>query len=94
MAEPVKCHSSLHICAHSAKGDYPECHCRVLLPVVKDYYWLLLAVHDLCMCLSVFQEMMYIWNGYTVIGKHKDLTEGMLKTLDEAQAQLESLPSM
>ncbi|CAB1417106.1 unnamed protein product [Pleuronectes platessa] len=35
-------------------------------------------------------EMMYIWNGYTVIGKHKDLTEGMLKTLDEAQAQLES----
>lgn len=46
MAEPVKCHSSLHICAHSAKGDYPECHCRVLLPVVKDYYWLLLAVHD------------------------------------------------
>uniref|UniRef100_A0A8C7NG51 Tetratricopeptide repeat domain 39A n=1 Tax=Oncorhynchus mykiss TaxID=8022 RepID=A0A8C7NG51_ONCMY len=22
-------------------------------------------------------EMMYIWNGYTVIGKHKDLTEGI-----------------
>lgn len=37
---------------------------------------------------------MYIWNGYTVIGKHKDLTEGMLKTLDEAQATLESNPSM
>lgn len=37
---------------------------------------------------------MYIWNGYTVIGKHKDLTEGMLKTLDEAQAKLESGPSM
>uniref|UniRef100_A0A8D3C1B0 Tetratricopeptide repeat domain 39A n=1 Tax=Scophthalmus maximus TaxID=52904 RepID=A0A8D3C1B0_SCOMX len=37
-------------------------------------------------------EMMYIWNGYTVIGKHKDLTEGMLKTLDEAQAKLESCP--
>lgn len=37
---------------------------------------------------------MYIWNGYTVIGKHKDLTEGMLETLDEAQAKLESLPSM
>lgn len=32
---------------------------------------------------------MYIWNGYTVIGKHKDLTEGMLKTLDEAQQKLE-----
>lgn len=39
------------------------------------------------------QEMMYIWNGYTVIGKHKDLTENMLKTLDEAQAQLESSTS-
>uniref|UniRef100_A0A3B3TSR5 Tetratricopeptide repeat domain 39A n=1 Tax=Poecilia latipinna TaxID=48699 RepID=A0A3B3TSR5_9TELE len=37
-------------------------------------------------------EMMYIWNGYTVIGKHKDLTEGILKTLDEAQATLESFP--
>ncbi|XP_030640143.1 tetratricopeptide repeat protein 39A [Chanos chanos] len=37
-------------------------------------------------------EMMYIWNGYTVIGKHKDLTEGMLKTLDEAQQKLELYP--
>uniref|UniRef100_A0A8C7CJQ2 Tetratricopeptide repeat domain 39A n=1 Tax=Oncorhynchus kisutch TaxID=8019 RepID=A0A8C7CJQ2_ONCKI len=34
-------------------------------------------------------EMMYIWNGYTVIGKHKDLTEGMLKTLDEAQFSID-----
>ncbi|KAI2661823.1 Tetratricopeptide repeat protein 39A [Labeo rohita] len=37
-------------------------------------------------------EMMYIWNGYTVIGKHKDLTEGMLKTLNEAQQTLEQQP--
>lgn len=37
--------------------------------------------------------MMYIWNGYTVIGKHKDLTEGMLKTLEEAQENLERCPS-
>uniref|UniRef100_A0A8C1P208 Tetratricopeptide repeat domain 39A n=1 Tax=Cyprinus carpio TaxID=7962 RepID=A0A8C1P208_CYPCA len=37
-------------------------------------------------------EMMYIWNGYTVIGKQKDLTEGMLKTLDEAQQMLEQHP--
>ncbi|XP_036435099.1 tetratricopeptide repeat protein 39A isoform X1 [Colossoma macropomum] len=37
-------------------------------------------------------EMMYIWNGYTVIGKHRDLTEGMLKTLDEAQQKLEHYP--
>lgn len=34
-------------------------------------------------------EMMYIWNGYTVIGKHRDLTEGMLQTLEEAQAKLQ-----
>ncbi|KAJ8376480.1 hypothetical protein SKAU_G00070600 [Synaphobranchus kaupii] len=37
-------------------------------------------------------EMMYIWNGYTVIGKHRDLTEGMLKTLDEAQKKLDQNP--
>uniref|UniRef100_A0A8C6VZK5 Tetratricopeptide repeat domain 39A n=1 Tax=Nothobranchius furzeri TaxID=105023 RepID=A0A8C6VZK5_NOTFU len=37
-------------------------------------------------------EMMYIWNGYTVIGKQKELTEGILKTLEEAQAKLENLP--
>ncbi|KAJ8408441.1 hypothetical protein AAFF_G00258550 [Aldrovandia affinis] len=37
-------------------------------------------------------EMMYIWNGYTVIGKHRDLTEGMLKTLDEVQKNLEQNP--
>nr|XP_061833751.1 tetratricopeptide repeat protein 39A-like isoform X1 [Nerophis lumbriciformis]XP_061833752.1 tetratricopeptide repeat protein 39A-like isoform X1 [Nerophis lumbriciformis] len=36
-------------------------------------------------------EMMYIWNGYTIIGKHKDLTEKMLKTLDEAQAKLDNM---
>ncbi|XP_069498317.1 tetratricopeptide repeat protein 39A isoform X2 [Ambystoma mexicanum] len=37
-------------------------------------------------------EMMYIWNGYAVIGKHRDLTEGMLETLDEAEAALETAP--
>uniref|UniRef100_A0AAY4CI00 Tetratricopeptide repeat domain 39A n=1 Tax=Denticeps clupeoides TaxID=299321 RepID=A0AAY4CI00_9TELE len=37
-------------------------------------------------------EMMYIWNGYTVIGKHRDLTEGMLKMLDEAQQKMEHNP--
>lgn len=49
----------------------------------------------MCFCarVCVFQEMMYIWNGYTVIGKHKDLTEGMLKTLEEAQENLERCPS-
>lgn len=48
----------------------------------------------ICVVLCLVQEMMYIWNGYTVIGKHKDLTENMLRTLDEAQTQLESSKSM
>uniref|UniRef100_A0A8C8R985 Tetratricopeptide repeat domain 39A n=1 Tax=Pelusios castaneus TaxID=367368 RepID=A0A8C8R985_9SAUR len=34
-------------------------------------------------------EMMYIWNGYAVIGKCPELTEGMLETLTEAEAALE-----
>ncbi|XP_072129862.1 tetratricopeptide repeat protein 39A isoform X1 [Mobula birostris] len=37
-------------------------------------------------------EMMYIWNGYTVIGKHQDLTEGMLETLNNAERGLDSAP--
>ncbi|MGH0152709.1 UNVERIFIED_CONTAM: hypothetical protein FKN15_023807 [Acipenser sinensis] len=36
--------------------------------------------------------MMYIWNGYAVIGKHRDLTEGMLDTLNQAQRTLERAP--
>ncbi|XP_029473733.1 tetratricopeptide repeat protein 39A isoform X2 [Rhinatrema bivittatum] len=38
-------------------------------------------------------EMMYIWNGYAVIGKHQDLTEGMLETLNQAEVTLESAPA-
>ncbi|KAG8436919.1 hypothetical protein GDO86_007849 [Hymenochirus boettgeri] len=34
-------------------------------------------------------EMMYIWNGYAVIGKHRNLTEVMLGTLNEAENSLE-----
>lgn len=34
------------------------------------------------------QEMMYIWNGYAVIGKCPNLTEGMLETLNEAEEAL------
>nr|XP_033771772.1 tetratricopeptide repeat protein 39A isoform X2 [Geotrypetes seraphini] len=37
-------------------------------------------------------EMMYIWNGYAVIGKHQDLTEGMLETLNQAEVTLENAP--
>nr|XP_006009426.1 PREDICTED: tetratricopeptide repeat protein 39A isoform X2 [Latimeria chalumnae] len=38
-------------------------------------------------------EMMYIWNGYTVIGKHRDLTEGILESLNEAEKALEKAPA-
>uniref|UniRef100_A0A8D0GXH6 Tetratricopeptide repeat domain 39A n=1 Tax=Sphenodon punctatus TaxID=8508 RepID=A0A8D0GXH6_SPHPU len=38
-------------------------------------------------------EMMYIWNGYAVIGKWSNLTEGMLETLTEAEATLERSPA-
>ncbi|XP_075688249.1 tetratricopeptide repeat protein 39A [Rhinoderma darwinii] len=34
-------------------------------------------------------EMMYIWNGYAVIGKQKALTEEMLLTLSKAEENLE-----
>ncbi|XP_071984152.1 tetratricopeptide repeat protein 39A isoform X1 [Engystomops pustulosus] len=34
-------------------------------------------------------EMMYIWNGYAVIGKQKQLTEEMLDTLNKAEEHLE-----
>ncbi|KAG8535507.1 hypothetical protein GDO81_028401 [Engystomops pustulosus] len=33
--------------------------------------------------------MMYIWNGYAVIGKQKQLTEEMLDTLNKAEEHLE-----
>ncbi|KAI1236830.1 hypothetical protein IHE44_0015084 [Lamprotornis superbus] len=36
----------------------------------------------------VSKEMMYIWNGYAVIGKCPNLTEGMLETLNEAEEAL------
>uniref|UniRef100_K7GII6 Tetratricopeptide repeat domain 39A n=1 Tax=Pelodiscus sinensis TaxID=13735 RepID=K7GII6_PELSI len=38
-------------------------------------------------------EMMYVWNGYAVIGKCPDLTEGMLQTLTEAEVALERSPA-
>uniref|UniRef100_A0A8D2L2K8 Tetratricopeptide repeat domain 39A n=1 Tax=Varanus komodoensis TaxID=61221 RepID=A0A8D2L2K8_VARKO len=39
-------------------------------------------------------EMMYIWNGYAVIGKCPDLTEGMLESLADAEAVLERSPGI
>ncbi|XP_040263349.1 tetratricopeptide repeat protein 39A [Bufo bufo] len=36
-------------------------------------------------------EMMYIWNGYAIIGKQKNLTEDMLLTLSKAEESLKKL---
>ncbi|KAF7244485.1 Tetratricopeptide repeat protein 39A [Varanus komodoensis] len=52
------------------------------VPVLKD---------DLRDMLCIV-EMMYIWNGYAVIGKCPDLTEGMLESLADAEAVLERSP--
>ncbi|MEQ2296230.1 Tetratricopeptide repeat protein 39B [Ameca splendens] len=40
-------------------------------------------------------EMMYVWNGFTVVGKRPELTEAILSTLENAEEQLrnDSAPS-
>ncbi|XP_078799416.1 tetratricopeptide repeat protein 39B-like [Oryzias latipes] len=35
-------------------------------------------------------EMMYVWNGFTVVGKRPDLTESILSTLEKAEKQLQT----
>ncbi|XP_072512182.1 tetratricopeptide repeat protein 39B isoform X3 [Notamacropus eugenii] len=35
-------------------------------------------------------EMMYIWNGFTVVGKRPDLTENLLITIEKAEATLQN----
>ncbi|KAI5938100.1 tetratricopeptide repeat protein 39A isoform X1 [Manis javanica] len=37
-------------------------------------------------------EMMYIWNGYAVIGKQKELTDGILEIITKAEEMLEKDP--
>lgn len=39
------------------------------------------------------QEMMYVWNGFTIVGKKPKLTEGILSTLEKAEEQLRNDPS-
>ena len=36
--------------------------------------------------------MMYIWNGYAVIGKQPELTEGILEIIIKAEEMLEKGP--
>ncbi|XP_060619571.2 tetratricopeptide repeat protein 39A [Anolis sagrei] len=38
-------------------------------------------------------EMMYMWNGFTVLGKRKELLEGTLETLLEAEKRLQEAPA-
>uniref|UniRef100_A0A4W3JRJ4 Tetratricopeptide repeat protein 39B n=1 Tax=Callorhinchus milii TaxID=7868 RepID=A0A4W3JRJ4_CALMI len=33
-------------------------------------------------------EMMYVWNGFAILGKHAELTERMLITIEQAEAKL------
>lgn len=44
---------------------------------------------DLLPCL---QEMMYIWNGYAVIGKEPELTDGILEIIIKAEETLQKGP--
>ncbi|XP_035282923.1 tetratricopeptide repeat protein 39B isoform X1 [Anguilla anguilla] len=38
-------------------------------------------------------EMMYVWNGFTIVGKRADLTEGLLVTIEKAEQQLSNDPN-
>ncbi|XP_017271980.1 tetratricopeptide repeat protein 39B [Kryptolebias marmoratus] len=38
-------------------------------------------------------EMMYVWNGFNVVGKRPELTENILSTLDKAEEQLQNDPA-
>lgn len=42
---------------------------------------------------SPLQEMMYVWNGFTVVGKRPDLTERILGILEQTEEQLGDHPS-
>uniref|UniRef100_A0A3B3SV32 Tetratricopeptide repeat protein 39B n=1 Tax=Paramormyrops kingsleyae TaxID=1676925 RepID=A0A3B3SV32_9TELE len=37
-------------------------------------------------------EMMYVWNGFTIVGKRADVTEGLLITIEKAEEQLSNDP--
>ncbi|KAK5893084.1 hypothetical protein CgunFtcFv8_005991 [Champsocephalus gunnari] len=38
-------------------------------------------------------EMMYVWNGFTIVGKRADSTEALLVTIETAEKQLRNDPS-
>lgn len=37
--------------------------------------------------------MMYVWNGFTIVGKRGDSTEALLITIEAAEEQLRNDPS-
>lgn len=37
--------------------------------------------------------MMYVWNGFTIVGKRADCTEALLITIEAAEEQLRNDPS-
>ena len=37
--------------------------------------------------------MMYVWNGYSIVGKRPELTESILSTIKAAEEQLTNDPS-
>lgn len=36
---------------------------------------------------------MYVWNGFTIVGKRPELTENILNTIEKAEDQLANDPS-
>lgn len=49
------------------------------------------CVYNPIFCL--IQEMMYVWNGFTIVGKRPELTENILTTIQKAEEKLNSEPS-
>lgn len=72
---------------------------RLPVPVlVKSHLHTLSHRHTLCsqsfpsMFPPPLQEMMYIWNGFSVISKRPELTDGMMQTLESAERSLSEGP--
>lgn len=38
----------------------------------------------------MLQEMMYVWNGFTIVGRRADLTENLLVTVEKAETALQN----
>lgn len=54
--------------------------------------WLFCSQQPLTLRAAWLQEMMYMWNGFSMICKQPELTEGMMQTLVEAERTLLESP--